>query len=330
MFNTEIAEAIKNVNLYEMAAKTEYKTGSFSDEEKALIAELDPYFKKIGERGADPEHEIAAFINRTITEQVYNYPDDLLDILFNRGTIGEFDDYEKTVMAKNTLQAYEAAKEGNVRKSYLDISVLTPHTCHLQVETDISYADLRKNGWKSVATLTTYAMESLNNKMFKHIFDTIDAAINSSADNYIAESTSMPTQATMDKLALYVQDRSNGNGVIVGLSKYIQAASKLVGHDSGNMRDEVYKTGKLGFYDGVTLRGISGAHKLADGSTQIVDKRMFGIAGKIGDLDMKGAVRTYQTMDNNDEKVNIKITGFEFTYCFNKDTLENIAKVVLQ
>lgn len=329
MFTTEIAEAIKNVNLYEMAAKTEYKLGNFTEDETKLIAELDPYFKKIGERGADPELEISAFVTRTITEQLYNAPDELLDMLFNRGTIGEFDDYNKTVLAKNTLTAYEAAKEGTVRKSFLDITVLTPHTHHLQVETEISYADLRRNGWKTVAGLTTYAMEALNNKMFKVIFDTIDAAIVAGAENYIAESTASPTQATMNKVSLYINDRADGNGVIVALSKYIQAISKLTGFDSFNMRDEVHKNGVLAMYDGIPLRGISSAHKMPDGSTQIADKRIYGIAGKIGDLDMKGAVRTYQTMDNNDEKIHIKVTGFDFTYCFNKDTLENICKVVL-
>ena len=53
------------------------------------------------------------------------------------------------------------------------------------------------------------------------------------------------------------------------------------------------------------------------------------ISGKIGELDTKGAVRVYETMDNNDEKTHIKITGFEFTYAFNKDSLENVFKVVL-
>lgn len=329
MFTTEIAEAIKNVNLYEMAEKTEYKIGNLTDDEKTLIAELDPYFKKIGETGSDPEHEVAAFITRAITEQVYNAPDELLDLLFTRGTLGEFDDYETTVLAKNTLVAYEAAKGGNVRKSFLDISVLKPVTKHLQVETDISYADLRKGGWKTVATLTTFAMETLRNKMFKMIFDTLDAGIASGAANYIAESTAYPTQATMDKAALYINDRADGNGTFVTLSKYVQAISKLTGFDSEAMRDEVHKNGRLAMYDGIQLHGISGAHKMADGSTQIADKRIYGIAGKIGELDMKGAVRTYQTMDNNDEKIHIKVTGFEFTYSFNKDTLENICKVVL-
>ena len=56
---------------------------------------------------------------------------------------------------------------------------------------------------------------------------------------------------------------------------------------------------------------------------------MFGIAGKIGELAMKGDVRVLETMDNNDEKVIIKITGFEFGYAFNTDTLKNVCKAVL-
>lgn len=328
MFTPEIAETLKNVNLYELAAKTQYKPSLLEDSEKVAIAELDKHFKKIGETGADPNHEVAAFITRVVTEEIYNAPDELLDMLFTRGTLGEFDDYDVTTAPKNTLVAYEAAKGGNVCKSFLDISMLKPVTKHLQVETDISYADLRKNGWKTVALLTTYAVESLRNKQFKCIFDTIDAAIASGAANYIAESTAKPTQATMDQAALYINDRSD-NGVFVTLTKYVQAISKLTGFDSDTMRDEVHRTGRLAVYDGIDLHGISGAHKMADGTTQIADKRIYGIAGKIGQCDMKGAIRTYQTMDNNDEKIHIKVTGYEFTYSFNKDTLDNVCKVVL-
>lgn len=327
--NHEIAEAIKNVNMYEIAQKTEYKASALNDDEKLVISQLDSHFKKIGEIGEDAGREISSFIKKVIEEEVYNTPDEILDLMFNRGTIGEFDDYEATIAAKNKLVAYEAAKGGNVERSFLDISVLKPTWKHLQVETDVSYTDLRKNGWKSVATLTNFAVETLKNKMFKIVFDAIDSGIVSGAENYITESTTKPTQATMDALALYINDRANGQGVITGLSKYIQAASKLTGFASDEMRNEVHRTGRLGTYDGVILAGISGAHKLADGSTQIADKRMFGIAGKIGELDMKGDVRVLETMDNNDEKVIIKITGFEFGYAFNTDTLKNVCKAVL-
>ena len=56
---------------------------------------------------------------------------------------------------------------------------------------------------------------------------------------------------------------------------------------------------------------------------------MFGIAGKIGSFDMRGDVRTLQTEENNKEVVNLKVTGFEYGYAFNNDTLENVAKVVI-
>ena len=79
--------------------------------------------------------------------------------------------------------------------------------------------------------------------------------------------------------------------------------------------------------DAVCTR-VSAAEKLGDGSLMIPDKRMFGIAGKIGTLDMKGSTRVYETPDNNDEKYHIKVTGFEFSYAFNADTLDNVAKVV--
>ncbi|MEG0898440.1 MAG: hypothetical protein RSF40_01860 [Oscillospiraceae bacterium] len=193
----------------------------------------------------------------------------------------------------------------------------------------MSYADLRKNGWKSVATVTNFAVETLKNTMFKILFDVIDNGIASGAPNYINETTAKISQATADAAALYLNDRANGTSVLIALSKYIQQVSKLTGFVSDDMRNEVHRTGFLGSYDGVELARISSAHKLADGSTQIKDKRMFGVAGKIGNLDMKGDVRVLETMDNNDEKVVIKVTGFEFGYAFNADTLENVCVVAI-
>lgn len=326
MLNIEIAEAIKNVDLFSMAEKERYAPSLYTDDEKIVASQLDEYFKQIGETGNDAQREIATFLTRVIEEEIYNTPDELLDALFDRGSIGEFDDSRSITTPKNTLVAYEAAKGGNVNRSWLDISTIAPTTKHFQVESDISYADLRRNGWKTISLITTYATAALKNKMFKTIFDAIDAAITTGADNLISESTAKPTQATMDALALYLNDR--GGGTIVALSKYIQAASKLTGFDSDSMRNEVNRNGFLGTYDGCSLYRISAAEKLGDGSLMIPDKRMFGIAGKIGTLDMKGSTRVYETPDNNDEKYHIKVTGFEFSYAFNADTLNNVAKVV--
>ncbi len=44
---------------------------------------------------------------------------------------------------------------------------------------------------------------------------------------------------------------------------------------------------------------------------------------------MKGDVYTYETEENQKEVIDLKITGFTFGYAFNKDSLDNMAKVVM-
>ena len=327
MLDTEIASIVKSVDTYEIAQKTR-RNIALNDNEKIIASQLDEWAREIGNTGYDEKREIAEFVRKTINEEFYNAPDELLDYMFDRGSVGEFDDYEATVTPKNTLISYEAAKGGNVDKSYLDISVIKPKWKNRQIETEISYADLRRNGWKSVALLTTYSMDALNNVRFKDIFSDIDTLIANGAENYISNGGTVPTAAAMDAMALYLNDRNQGGGVIVALSKYIQNVSKLKGFDSEAMRDEVHLNGKLGAYDGCSLHGISGAKKYGDGTLLMPDKRIFGIAGKIGTLDMKGDVHIYEDMDNDNEKVELKIKDFTYGWAFNKDTLENVCKIV--
>ena len=328
MTNIEMAELVKKTSIYDVAAKTIDPKLTMSDGEKEVAEQLDEWAHKIGETGHDPEHQIASFITRTVRNEYYDAPVELLDSIFERGTVGEFDDYEAVIEpVKNTLVAYESAPGGNVPKHYLDYGYLKPTWCHLQAETGLSFADLRRNGWKSVALLTDYILRTLDNKMFSKVFGAVDAAIALGSDNYIAESTALPTQATMDALALYLNDRDGGT--IIALNKYIQAASKLNGFVSDDMINEVHRTGGLGMYDGIPMHGISAAKKQGDGTLLLPDKRIFGVAGKIGTLDMKGDVRTYETEETNKEVIDLKVTGFTFGYSFSKDSLENICKVVM-
>ena len=326
MQNTELAEVIDSVDMFELAAKTTAGM-SLTDDETAAVEVLDKTFKEIGKRGCDSNNEIAAFISRVINEEIYNAPDELLDQIFDRDSIGENDDYYATTNPKNTFIAYEAAKGGNVERSFLDISTLTPTWRNFQIETDISYADIRRNGWKTVARITDYALATFTNKQFAEIFSVINTLVTSGADNYITEATTKPTQATMDALALYLNDR--GGGVIVGLSKYIQAASKLTGFVSDEMRNEVHRTGRLGSYDGCEMFPISSAKKLGDGSLQIPDHALYGIAGKIGTLTTKGEVNVYEDMNNNKEQIHLKFADFTFGYAIGTSQLENIVKVAI-
>lgn len=328
MLQHEIAELIDNTNMYEIVYKTNYSI-DLNSAEKEVAALLDEWARSIGKSGNDPEHQIAAFLNRVVNDEIYNAPDELLDSMFERGNVGEFDDYKGISTPKNTLVAYEAAKGGNVPRSFLDVSVLTPAWKNRQIESDISYVDLRRNGWKNVALISEYAVAALKNAMFYDIFNAIDAGISSGAANYIAESTAKPTQATMDALALYLAERANpAECNIIALYKYIQSASKLTGFDSDNMRDEVNRNGRLGVYDGVPLTPITSAKKVGS-NLMIPDKRMFGVAGIIGNLDMKGEIHTYEDMDNNKEQVHLMFKDFTYGYSFNDNAIENVCKVVM-
>ena len=329
MTNFDMAELANTISVYDLACKT-IDGIALDDTESTVVAQFDEWAREIGRTGHDQNHEIASYITRVVNEQLYSAPEEVLDLIFDRGSIGETDDYEAHLDPKNTLVAYEAAQGGNVDRSYIDISVITPKWRNRQVETDISFADLRKNGWKSVALLTEYAVEELKKQMFIDVFSAIDAVITSGAANYISETGAKPTATSMDAMSLYLLDRASvGEGVIVGPSKYIQAASKLTGFASESMKDSVNKRGFLGDYDGCPMKPISAAVKSGNGTALLPAQRLYGVAGKIGTLDMKGTVHVYQSEDINNERIHIKIADFTYGYAMNAASAEKMCKIVM-
>lgn len=326
--NTEIAEIMeKPGTMFEVAEKVEYKQ-SLTSEEKDIYNVADCWAKEIGKKGYDDNREIAAFVNKTVTEEIYNAPDELLDTMFNRGSIGEFDDVEYTKTPKNTLEAIESAKGGTVDRSWIDTTAIKPITKNRQVETDVSYADLRKNGFKSVATLSTYAKEALQNAFFYDVFSMIDSAI-VGGDQLITAGGSAPTQDAVDKMTLYLIDR-NPDAVAVCLSKYAQKLYRMSGYEnylSEKQKDDFNRYGLVKFLDGVRIASISGARKTGKGQLLLPDKRIYGVAGIVGDLDMKGELHTYEDFDNSNEKVIIRVK--DFTYSVGITNIENCCKMVL-
>ena len=95
---------------------------------------------------------------------------------------------------------------------------------------------------------------------------------------------------------------------------------------SDAMKDEFNRYGLTKFFDGVRIAGISSAKKQGNGALLIPDKRIFGIAGKIGNLDLKGDLHVYETMDNQSESVKIKIA--DFTYGYAITNIDKAAKIV--
>lgn len=327
--NTEIKDIMsKDGVLFDVAEKVEYKR-ELNAEEKEIAEISDAWAREIGKTGKDPECTIAEFINRTVNEEVYNAPDELLDQIFDRGSVGEFDDVEGHKDPKNTLVAHEAAKGGTVDRSYIDISVLKPTWKNRQVETDISYVDLRKNGFKSIATLTTFMKEACQNALFYDALSLADTAV-TGGEQAISVAGATPTLEAMDKLSLYLNDRGSDN-VIITLNKYAQAIRRMPNYAqymSDSMKDEFNRYGLVKTYDSIGIAGISGAKKTGTGSLLIPDKRIYGIADKVGTLDMKGEIHTYQDMNNQGEKVHLMLK--DFTYGFMLTNIENFAKVTLQ
>lgn len=326
--NLEFAEVVEKSgsSVFDIAEKVTYNR-SLTAEEKEVYEISDAFVREVGRTGHDRDHEISAFVVKTINEELYNAPDELLDTLFTRGSIGEFDqaEYEETI--KNTLEVHEAAKGGTVDRSWLDVSYVKPFTKNYQVETDLSYVDMRKNGFKSVANLTTAMVEALKNKLFFDVFSIVDGAI-VGGDQLITAGGAVPTQAAWDQLSLYLLDRDPSNSVAVCLSKYAQALGRMTGRQySEKMMDDFNRYGLVNWADGVRVASISGAKKTGRGELLLPDKRIFGCAGSIGALDMVGETHVYQNEDNYNEKIILQAKDFTASVAITN--LENIAKIVL-
>lgn len=328
-FKSEVADIMKEKGrVYEIAEKVKGKC-TLTNEDKEIASVIDEWAKEIGRTGHDNNREIAQLILKTIEDPISEGLDEVIDLMFDRDTIGEFDSYEIEKTPKNTLIAHEAAKGGNVDKSYIDGSILVPTWTHAQVETELTYGQLRRNGFKSIAQATVFAKEALENKKIKDAFSAIDAAI-TGGDQVIAVTGAAPSLTDMDKLALYCLDmvESGDTPFTFGLNKYAMAIAKMSGYSSymsDNMKESYNKYGLVKEYLGMLIAGFSGQKKLGDGSLIVPDKRIFGIAGKIGTICDRGELRVLETMDNNNEKVSLKFTGYE--YGIKIDRPEKVAKI---
>lgn len=314
----EIAEMMeKNGQMYDWAEKVN-RGVILSSEEKEISEVVDAWAKEIGTKGKDSDNEIAEFIIKTITDPVYDKPDALIEKMFDNDSIGEFDDYVINKTPKNTLVAYDAAKGGNVYKSYIDNTALTPTWKHAQVETEISYAQLRRGGFKNIANMAVFAKEALDNKKIKDVFTQLDTAISGGTQVFtITGNESALTKTVLDQLCLYTIDQlDNGDeGFMFGLNKYAQAVANITGYTSfmsDKMKNDYNRYGLVKEYGGLLIGGFSGARKAADGELLVPDKRIFGVAGKIGTICDRGELRVYETMDNDKERVSLKFTGYEY------------------
>lgn len=328
--NFDFASALERPGfINDWARKVQYNI-ELSADEKEMSKAADAFWKEVASVG-DQNKELAALLRRSITLDTVEPAGDLLSRLFNEGSVGEFDDVSYEVQPKNTLQAHDAVIGGNVDASYIDHSLLTPTWKPLQVETYISLQDLRKGGYRNVANLVNFAREAFELKRVSYILAALSAAITNGSANYIAEAGANPTDTSMGALSLYLNDVSDGSApVAFALSKYIQAVGNLTNTNTNKTDVEKGLWNSTGFvqeYAGIELMRYSGQKKLADGSTIIPDKTVFGAAGKIGNIDMRGELVVLEDLDINKEKLHLKLNNFVFGWTFTD--LSKAAKIVI-
>lgn len=330
LFTTEIASAMEEKNIIELSERA--KTNTLDSSDKEMIEVLDVFAKEIGTSGRTAENTnvISELIKRTVEPMVFQPETSILSSIFNMGSIGEFDETMYTGLPKNTIKVHNAIRGGNVPKSYIDPSVFTPVKTALQVETELNYSDLRRNGWKSISKMTELTREAFEQEMFHLLFAGVDAAIDPLTGDQDISSGSALTQANAETLGRYLRDMSEGNPFMVGLSKYMDSFARLSGYEnylSEEMKNELNRVGRLAMFDGIKLSSIPTAKKTAKGVSLVPDNRIFGIAGIIGDAEMRGDLRFYETYDNNAEKVELKFTGFDFDYVIYH--LDKIARITI-
>ena len=317
LFTSEVASVVAEKNIIELSEKARLNTLESDDREAIDI--IDNFAREIGTSGKSSENTalISELIKNTVEPLIFQPETSLLFDIFDMGNVGEFDENRYTGLPKNTIKVHDAVRGGNVPKSYVDPSLFTPVKIALQAETELSYSDLRRNGWKSISKMTELTRESFEQEMFSRLFAGVDSALDAITGDQNISTGSALTTANADLLARYLRDMSEGNPFMVGLSKYIDTMTKMSGYEtylSDDLKNELNRVGRLAMYDGVALSSIPTAKKTAKGQTLVPDKRIFGIAGKIGEANMRGEMRMYETYDNNAEKVSLKFTGFDFDY----------------
>ena len=165
--------------------------------------------------------------------------------------------------------------------------------------------------------------------MVSDVFAQLDAGITGSTQIFAITGSTL-TMDAIDGLSLYVGDNAtNGDAPFTfSLSKYAQQIAKISGmtsYMSDTMKDEYNRYGLVNFYGGMKIGAISSAQKTSLGAFLVPDKRIFGVSGKVGTLETRGDIRVLETLNNNKEKVELKICGFQ--YGVNITNPEKVAKI---
>ena len=153
--NIELSNYIKEKNvMFEWAqavvAKSKKNDIELTPDQIEISESVNKFAQNIANSGVG-DVALSSYLQRVVEEQIYDEPSELLNVMFNQGGIGEFDDFSSIGTYKNNLLAHEVSERGgSVDKSYVDFSKYKMVHTALQVETEIRYDDLRRNGALSI------------------------------------------------------------------------------------------------------------------------------------------------------------------------------------
>lgn len=331
--NTEFASILNETGrIVDWAEKVTYKL-DLNAEDKEISSVTDAWLKEVvGRTGHDSNHEISQLIAKAISAPVVETPSIILERAFNQTSIGEFDDIMFESEPENTIKVYDAILGGNVDRSYIGTNTKAPTWKSLQAETEVSLQEIRRGGFRTVANLVTYIREAMEYRKLQTVMSAlVDSILSSETERYFAGTAANGVgDAEAKALALYLHDVSDGETpLMVAQNKHLM---ELVGTDgiqnflTDKEKNLFNNSGFLKMFAGCELEGFSGQKKIG-GSVVFPANVVLGIAGKVGDMAVRGEANVYQETDINSEKIHIKVNGFTFGYAITHP--EMVGKIVL-
>ena len=103
--NTEISAIMdQSGRVLDWANAVKYSPAELSAEDKEISAVTDAWVKELGKTGFDKDHELSALVTKTFTPDTVSAPSELIDMLFDNDSIGEFGEHHRSIRRNHRRQ----------------------------------------------------------------------------------------------------------------------------------------------------------------------------------------------------------------------------------
>jgi hypothetical protein len=224
--------------------------------------------------------------------------DNLFSTYFNVETVGEFD--RLRLRERRGIKVFYTSRGGYIEESQIRTEdwELPRDTMGFHVSEHID--KLRANFATTIDDLVTLGEARLNAEVNRRIFSLLQAAIPSSADQYVA-STGL-TKDELDAAVREVRDAIKPDGLgpvpvtIIGRASMIDAVSNFSGY-AFEALEEIRLKGRLGTYKGANLVQVVNFTD-EDGDSYIPANELWVFGGNVGKFALYGGLQV-KTWDEN-------------------------------